>query len=371
MRTVRLRLTLLYTGLFLVAGALLVALVYVLVRFSPFPGPALAPTAPGGGGPPAGTPGPDHVEQAVTLRRLLVNSLVAFAVAAFVAMVLGWFAAGRALRPLGAMTATVRRITAERLDRRLPVSGPDDELRRLAVTFNDLLDRLEGAFTAQRRFVANASHELRTPLTLQRATAEIALADPEADAESLRAVLGRMLAAGEHQERLIEALLTLARSQEGPHRRERLDLAVVTAQALRHEDDPGPRIEASLHPAPTFADPALIERLVANLLDNARRYNVPSGWVTAWTGVTGGRPTLRIRNSGPLIPAERVSLLLQPFQRLQSGRKAGRDGLGLGLSIVAAIAEAHHGTLEVRPLSEGGLDVTVALPGPVPEEGPA
>ncbi|WP_220502409.1 sensor histidine kinase [Microbispora sp. H10670] len=371
MKTVRLRLTLLYTGLFLVAGALLVALVYVLARFSPFPGPAPAPTAPGGGGPPAGTLGPDHVAQAANLRRLLVNSLVAFVVAAFAAMVLGWFAAGRALRPLGAMTATVRRITAERLDRRLPVSGPDDELRRLAVTFNDLLDRLEGAFTAQRRFVANASHELRTPLTLQRATAEIALADPEADAESLRAVLGRMLAAGEHQERLIEALLTLARSQEGLHRRERLDLAAVTAQALRHGDDPGPRIEASLHPAPAFADPALIERLVANLLDNARRYNVPGGWITVWTGVTGGLPTLRIRNSGPPIPAERVPLLLQPFQRLQSGRKAGRDGLGLGLSIVAAIAEAHHGTLDVRPLSEGGLDVTVALPGPVLEEGQA
>ncbi|WP_405087244.1 sensor histidine kinase [Microbispora sp. NBC_01389] len=376
MRTVRLRLTLLHMGLFLVAGALLVALIYVLVRFSPFPGPAVAPTAPGGG-PPAGTPGPDHVAQAASLRRLLVNSLVAFAVAAFAAMILGWFAAGRALRPLGAMTATVRRITAERLDRRLPVSGPDDELRRLAVTFNDLLDRLEGAFTAQRRFVANASHELRTPLTLQRATAEIALADPEAGAETLRAVLGRVLAAGEQQERLIEALLTLARGQQGPHRRERLDLAAVAAQALFHQDAPGrqdapdPRIEASLHPAPASADPALIERLVANLLGNARRHNVPGGWITVWTGAADGRPTLRIRNSGPLVPAERVPLLLQPFQRMESGRKAGRDGLGLGLSIVAAIVEAHHGTLEVRPLPEGGLDVTVALPGPVPEEGPA
>ncbi|WP_405149124.1 ATP-binding protein [Sphaerisporangium sp. NBC_01403] len=357
-QTVRLRLTLLYSGLFLLAGVLLVALIYVLVEYSPFPGPPAAPMAPGGAGPPVQTP---RVEQSEHLRRLLVNSLIALAVMAFAAMLLGLFMAGRVLRPLDEMTAAVRRITADRLDRRLAASGPDDELKKLADTFDELLDRLEAAFTAQRQFVANASHELRTPLTLQRAMTEVALADPAADARSLRAVLERMLAAGKHQERLIEALLTLARSQQGLHHRQPLDLAAITGQALDHRGALDVRVESSLRPAPASGDRALIERLVANLLDNALRYNVPGGRITVETAVWSGRPSLRVSNSGPVIPPDRVHLLLRPFQRLETGRKASGDGLGLGLSIVAAIVEAHHGTLEARALPEGGLEVTVAF----------
>ncbi|MGP3962204.1 sensor histidine kinase [Nonomuraea sp. 3N208] len=354
-RTVRLRLTLLYSGLFLMAGVVLVALIYLLVEYSPFPAPPAAP-APGG----FDVPGPaPQAEQSGTLRRLLVNSLIALAVMALAAMLLGWLMAGRVLRPLGEMTATVRRITADRLDRRLAASGPDDELKRLADTFDELLDRLESAFTAQRRFVANASHELRTPLTLQRAMAEVALADPEVGSRELRTVLERMVAAGKHQERLIEALLTLARSQQGLQERGPVDLAAITRQAL--EDPGGIRIESTLDPAPLSGDHALIERLVANLLDNAVRYNVPGGWITVETAVRSGRSTLRVSNSGPVIPPDRVHQLIQPFQRLEGGRKAGGDGLGLGLSIVAAIVEAHHGTLEARPRQEGGLDVTVTL----------
>jgi signal transduction histidine kinase len=280
---------------------------------------------------------------------------------AFASILLGRLMAGRVLRPLGDMTATVRRITADRLDRRLAASGPDDELKELADTFDELLDRLEAAFTAQRRFVANASHELRTPLTLQQAMAEVALADPEADAGSLRAVLERLLAAGKHQERLIEALLTLARSQQGLDHRQPLDLAAITGQALGQPGNPGVRIESALHPAPASGDRALIERLVANLLDNAVRHNVPGGWIKVATAMRSGRPTLRIANSGPVIPPGRVHTLLQPFQRLETGRKATGDSLGLGLSIVAAIVKAHHGTLEARPLPGGGLEVTVAL----------
>ncbi|MBO3747550.1 HAMP domain-containing histidine kinase [Streptosporangiaceae bacterium NEAU-GS5] len=360
-RTVRLRLTLIYGGLFLMAAVVLVALIYVLVEYSPFPRAPAAPAPPGGAGLPATAP---QEEQAA---RLLVNSLIALAAMAVAAMLLGWFMAARVLRPLGEMTATVRRITADRLDRRLAASGPDDELKELADTFDDLLDRLEAAFTAQRRFVANASHELRTPLTLQRAMAEVALTDTAADAESLRKVLERMLAAGTHQERLIEALLTLARSQQGLRHREPFDLATVVGQALDHHGEAAVRIERSLQSAPVSGDRALIERLVVNLLDNAVRYNVPGGRVRVETAVRSGRPALRVLNNGPVIPPDRVDLLVQPFQRLDTGRKASGDGLGLGLSIVAAIVEAHQGALDVRPLPEGGLEVTVALnPPPAP-----
>jgi signal transduction histidine kinase len=359
-RTVRLRLTLLYSGLFLLAGVLLVALIYFLVEHSPYPGPPVAPVLPDRPDLPVPMPQVD-VQQAESLRRLLANSLIALAAMAFASMLLGRLMAGRVLRPLGDMTATVRRITADRLDRRLAASGPDDELKELADTFDELLDRLEAAFTAQRRFVANASHELRTPLTLQQAMAEVALADPEAGVESLRAVLERLLAAGKHQERLIEALLTLARGQQGLHHRQPLDLAAITGQALDRPSGPGVRVESELHPAPASGDHALIERLVTNLLDNASRHNVPGGWIKVVTAVRSGRPTLSVSNSGPVIPPDRVDTLLRPFQRLETGRKAIGDGLGLGLSIVAAIVEAHHGTLEVRALPEGGLEVTVAL----------
>jgi signal transduction histidine kinase len=380
-RTIRLRLTLLYSGLFLVSGALLIVLIYLLVEYSPFPGPRAAPTPPpaptappapaSSAGPGLPLPEPHELselqelqgagQRAESPRRLLVNSLIALVVMAFASMLLGWYAAGRVLRPLGDITATVRRITADRLDRRLSVSAPDDELKELADTFDELLDRLEAAFTAQRRFVANASHELRTPLTLQQAMAEVALADPEADTESLRAVLERVVAAGRHQERIIEALLTLARGQQGLHRQEPLDLAEIAGRALSRLEDPEPRVESALRPAPASGDRALVERLVANLLDNAVRHNVPGGWVRVATAVRSGRPALTVSNSGPVIPPDRVTLLLQPFQRLEDGRKAVGDGLGLGLSIVAAIVEAHHGTLETRPLPEGGLEVTVTL----------
>ncbi|MEW9529860.1 sensor histidine kinase [Microbispora sp. NPDC049125] len=361
--TVGLRLTLLYSGLFLLAGMLLVAVIYLLVDRSLF----IAPPAPPA--PPGGLPGPDQVvpmpyaeeQRAGTLRVLLIDSLVALVVMAFASILLGRLMAGRVLRPLGEMTATVRRITADRLDRRLAASGPDDELKELADTFDELLDRLEAAFTAQRRFVANASHELRTPLTLQQAMSEVALADPDADVDSLRTVLERLLAAGKHQERLIEALLTLARSQQGPHHREDLDLAAIAAQALGPREDAGVRIHSALSPAPAHGERALIERLIVNLLDNAVRHNVPGGWITVATSMEAGRPTLRISNSGPVIPPDRVHTLLQPFQRLNNGRKATGDGLGLGLSIVDAIVDAHHGTLDVLPLPEGGLQVTVTL----------
>ncbi|MFI6394721.1 ATP-binding protein [Nonomuraea sp. NPDC050540] len=329
MKTVRFRLTALYSGLFVLAGALLVVLTYLLVEHSPFPGPPAAPVLPGGGASTAVTvrePALGALRDPAVSRRLLVNSLIALGAMAMASLWLGWLVAGRALRPLGVMTATVRRITADRLDRRLSATGPDDELRELADTFDELLDRLDAAFTAQRRFVANASHELRTPLTLQRAMAEVALADPDADVVALRAVLERLLAA-------------------------------VAEPFLDHAG-----VRATLAPAPVSGDRALLERLVANLVDNAVTYSGPGGLIAVETGANDATATLRVANSGAVIPPEQVPMLVQPFRRLEPGRRASGDGLGLGLSIVAAIVEAHQGTLDLSAPPEGGLSVGVTLP---------
>jgi signal transduction histidine kinase len=380
-RTVRLRLTLLYGGLFLVTGALLVGLVYLLAAHAPLPGAPPAPAAPprptlGGGLPAPPTPrppaAPDLPGQAIDVQRLLVSSVLALAAMGAGSLALCWLVAGRVLRPLATITATVRQISADDLHRRLAATGPDDELTELADTFDDLLDRLERAFAAQRRFVANASHELRTPLTLQRATVEVALADPDATADSLRGTLQQVLASGEHQERIIEALLVLARSQQGLAQREEVDVAALAAAALdeRHshrdlsdESAVRPiRVDTELASARVVGDRELLARLVTNLLSNAVLHNVPDGWVRVSTSSDRGGVVLAVANSGPVVPPDQVAGLLEPFRRLGTARTGSR-GLGLGLSIVAAIIDAHGGTLALHPRPEGGLDVRVTLPG--------
>ncbi|SDU79609.1 HAMP domain-containing sensor histidine kinase [Jiangella alkaliphila] len=368
--TVRLRLTLLYSGLFLVTGAVLIGLVYVLVAHGPLLGSPPEPEAPTGDlavGPPelAG----DLREQAERqraedVRRLLTASLIALTVLAGISFGLGWIVAGRVLRPLGEMSARVRRISADALDQRLAATGPDDELTELAGTFDDLLARLESAFAAQRRFVAHASHELRTPLTLQRAVVDVTLGEADATAEALRAALARVRAAGQRQERIIEALLTLARSQPGLLDRQPVDLAesvaVVVAELTADAAARGVEIDVTLDPAPAAGDPGLLERLIRNLLDNAVRHNQPGGRVCVSTAAGPDGATLRVVNSGPVIPAEAVVSLYEPFQRL-GGRRGADDGLGLGLSIAAAVVDAHGGTLTTVARPEGGLDLTVRL----------
>ncbi len=372
-RTVRLRLTLLYGGLFLVTGTLLVGLVYLLAAHAPLPGIPPAPGAPRlGGGLPVPPEPPTVAEpQVIDVERLLVSSVLGLAVMSAASLALGWLVAGRVLRPLATMTATVRQISADDLHRRLATTGPDDELTELANTFDDLLDRLERAFAAQRRFVANASHELRTPLTLQRAAVEVALADPDATAAELRGTLQRVLASGEHQERIIEALLVLARSQQSLTHREDVDLAALAEDALDERHSPiGPdesavrpiRIESELAPARITGDRELLARLIANLLANAVLHNVPDGWVRLSTSSRSGQVVLAVANSGPVVPPDQVAGLLEPFRRLGTARTGSR-GLGLGLSIVAAITDAHGGTLALHPRPEGGLDVRVTLPG--------
>jgi len=259
----------------------------------------------------------------------------------------------------------VRRISEDNLHARLGATGPDDELKELSDTFDQLLQRLETAFQAQRQFAANASHELRTPLTLERTLLEVALADPDGTLESLRATCQRVLAAEAHQERLIASLLTLARSQSGLASRSPLDLCEVTESVVSSRTsqlaEKGLTIGCDLNPAPIVGDDRLVEHLAVNLLDNAIRYNVPAGFITLATGTADGRSFLRVLNSGPHIAAEQVTRLQRPFERLGPDRTDTQGGSGLGLSIVTSIARAHGADLSLEPRTDGGLAVTVTF----------
>jgi signal transduction histidine kinase len=382
-RTARLRLTLLYAGMFLALGTVVIAAIYLLfatgtvVQGSAFPQESLRiirnPSS-GNFGRTApqllALPRPKDLVQAqhnADLNRLLGISWLVLAITALASAGFGWFVAGRVLRPLREMTATAQTITAGNLGERLALSGPNDEFKRLGDTFDALLTRLQGSFEAQRRFVASASHELRTPLTLERTLLQVALADPDASVASLRAMCEELLASSRDQERLLEALLTLASSERGLERREPVDLTALAARVLagteaqieRH----GLRLESALEPASTSGDPALVERLIANLVDNAVEYNDPGGQVEVRTSTVGERAMLEVSNTGPPISPVEVERLFEPFQRLSSDRAAAEDGHhGLGLSIVRAIVDAHGGTVTARPQPRGGLTVTVSLP---------
>jgi signal transduction histidine kinase len=312
-------------------------------------------------------------QHASVLHQLLIHSGIALAAMVLASIALGWIIAGRVLRPLRTITTAARDISANNLHQRLALEGPGDELKELGDTFDDLLARLEASFQSQRRFVANASHELRTPLARQRTVAQVALANPDATVGSLRAAHERALASGAEQERLIEALLTLTRVQAGLDRREAFDLATVTHQVLlsrRLEADArGLDVRAALSPTPTTGDARLIERLIANLVDNALRHNVPDGRVEVGTATEGGHALLSVINSGPVVPVTAVDELFQPFERLGADRTRQVDGLGLGLSIVQAIANAHDATIAVHPQAGGGLQIEVRFPDPTPHPG--
>jgi signal transduction histidine kinase len=295
--------------------------------------------------------------------QLLVGSAVALVVLIPVALALGWFVAGRFLHPLRAIISTAQGISAGNLHQRLDLGEPTDELTGLGQTLDDLFARLEASFDAQRHFVANASHELRTPLAGLRTLLEVALADPHADAETLRSVCQEALALGGHQERLVQALLALATSERGVTRWDTLDLAQVVRGALASRRDQaterGIDLAEHLTPAVTAGDPRLIESLIANLIDNAIRHNHPDGHVEITTQTSGTQVTLTVTNSGPVIPDNQIQRLFQPFQRLTPDRYGRRDGYGLGLAIVNAVTQAHHATLTTSARPEGGLSITV------------
>ena len=411
----RLRLTALYVGLFLASGACLLVITYFLVARQ-LPGTLSVQSITGGGagagtsqeivsGGAAGTsaitacappqdgtvPTPEQVsacDQAAqaeaaglrrdTLDQLLIESGIALGIMAVASVGLGWLMAGRVLSPLRTITAAARRISARSLHQRIAMTGPDDELKELGDTFDQLLGRLDASFRAQRQFVANASHELRTPLARQRTLLEVALRDRQATNASLRLACERALAAGEQQEHLIAALLTLARGERGLDAFEPFDLGAVAADALEARRDEaqarGVTVTADLGVAPALGDPWLAERLAANLADNAIRYNVPGGLVELTAGRRDDRAFLAVTNTGPVIPPDQLGRLFQPFERLAEGRRArghGTDqistdqngpGLGLGLAIVSAIAAAHGAALHAVTRAAGGLAIEVVFP---------
>jgi len=302
---------------------------------------------------------------AFDLHTLLVQSGFALAMMAVLAFALGWLVAGRVLRPLRAITATAQRISARSLHERLALAGPDDEFKDLADTLDGLFARLEASFTAQRNFVASAAHELRTPLTLDKTLLQVALRNPGSTAEQWRTTGAELLESGQQQERMLEALLTLATSEAGLGRSEPADLAKVARGCLTAAAAEAGRlgldVVTSLGPAPLLGDPDLITRLVANLVDNAVRHNVPGGTVEVETGRPDGHTTLSVANTGPVIPPGEIGRLLQPFQRLAGTRSSEGEGYGLGLAIVRAIATAHGGTLTARALPGGGMHVQVRI----------
>jgi len=298
-------------------------------------------------------------------RQILIVCAIILAVIAVAAASIGWIIAGRVLRPLRTITVAARRIAASSLHERLALQGPDDELKELGDTLDHLFARLEASFDAERRFAANASHELRTPLTRERALLQVTLADPASTTSTWQAVGRELLASNTEQERLIEALLTLASGEAGASQRESLDLAAITVEAMAVPRPATGRrgldVSTDIHPATLDGDPLLIQQLVSNLIDNAVRHNIPGGYVRVATGTSGANAVLSVANSGHAIPPAEVDRLFQPFQRL-GPRPARRDGgHGLGLSIVRAIAADHGATVTARALPEGGLAVDVTF----------
>ena len=387
--TIRVRLTALYGIMFVLSGALLLAIASgVAVGRSSVQ--AASPNQPG----PGGTQPSSALAQAESrihnlqnqLSRLQADqtnqasqqsishvlvpaSLIALAIMTVVSLLLGWVVAGRALRPVREMTAAAQRISEENLDERLAVPGPKDELKELGDTIDGLLERLEAAFKAQRRFVANASHELRTPLTTMRASLDVAVAKPEPAPPQTVALAGRLRTELDKIDQLLDAFLFLARAQ---HRslpgQAVLPLDYVAATAISERAGPisarGLTVQADSDPGGAWVQgsQALIARMVENVIDNAVRHNAEGGWIQVRSGTAGGQALLVVENGGAVLDQDQVRELSQPFRRMGADRVGSDRGSGLGLSIVAAIAEAHGGSLSLTARPEGGLRVSIQLP---------
>ncbi len=308
----------------------------------------------------------EAAQRAADSHQLLVDSGIALVIVAVLALLVGWLVAGRMLRPIRTITATARRISASNLRERLALDRADEEFKRLGDTLDDLFARLEASFEAQRHFVANASHELRTPLTAERNLLQVTLDDPHTSADTWRDTAEELLASNDEQKHLLDALLALASSEGGLDHREPTDLAgiceTVLARPAFDADRLDVHVEAAIRPAVLDGDPRLVERLVANLVDNAIRHNIDGGRVQVSTDTAHGRAVVTVTNTGPSIPPSEVDRLFQPFQRLDPRRTHHNNGLGL--SIVQAIAITHHATITADSQPEGGLSITVTFPAP-------
>jgi signal transduction histidine kinase len=381
--TLRLRLTLLYGGLLVVVcGGLLIACLVLLdeaVRHLPAFAPGTTVTVRTADGQ-LGTVDSTELQRAgrdSARHRMLTVGLAVFGVATAAGLGAAWVLAGQALTPITRMTATARRLSEQTLDERIALPGPTDEVTELADTFDAMLDRLRSAFDSQRRFVANASHELRTPLAVMRTEVDVALSDPQAGTAELRRMGEVVRGATERADRLVGALLVLAsteaQAQQGLAVREGVDLAELVLRCLAAVRPDAERrclaVEVQAAPAPVLGDPALLERMVGNLAENAVRHNIDAGWLRVRCGQRDGRCWLEVSNSGPHIDRAEADELFAAFRRGGQARTAGH-GAGLGLSIVRAVAVAHGGGVEARPLPDGGLAVYAALPaGPPPARG--
>ena len=299
-------------------------------------------------------------QRSTTLTHLLTYSLLGLAGAALLAAAAGWLAAGRILRPVHRLTAAARAASEQNLSQRIALQGPHDELRELADTFDTMLERLDRAFTSQRQFIANAGHELRTPLTVMRTAMDVVLAKPDPTREELVSMAAEVRQAVDHCERLIEVLLVLARNDQARALTDPLDLAAVAEDALEGRTANGITTTTNLGEAPVTGDGVLLERLVANLLDNAERYNIAGGTVSIATSTDNGASLVRIVNTGRVIPPDQVDRLFLPFTRLDD--RTRNDGFGLGLALVSSIATVHNGTVQATAVPAGGLDITIRLP---------
>ncbi|AZS71917.1 two-component sensor histidine kinase [Streptomyces lydicus] len=381
--TIRIRLTLLYGGMFLMAGVVLLTLIYILAaqtlkegtpEFRVFGtnvrvGNVSCPDLPS-----VGTVAEInsaisdclHNQRELALHTFLNRSLAALVGLTVVAFAFGYAMAGRVLSPLGRITRTAQRVAGSDLHRRIELGGPDDELKELADTFDQMLDRLDRAFESQRRFVANASHELRTPLAINRTLLEVQLADPGASPEL--AQLGKtLLATNERSEQLVEGLLLLARSENKVVDKKPVDLSEVAAQAVDQTREEahakGVELRGVRHQVLVQGNGVLLERIALNLVQNAVRYNVPEeGWVEVVTEPQPGCAVLVVANTGPVVPAYEVENLFEPFRRLRTERTGSDKGVGLGLSIVRSVVRAHDGTITAQPREGGGMVMRVVLP---------
>jgi signal transduction histidine kinase len=278
---------------------------------------------------------------------------------------LGWLIAGRTLAPMRSITEAAQRASELRLGQRLALGGAEDEVKQLADTFDLMMERLDTAFTSQKRFVANAAHELRTPLTAMRTAIDVTLSKPQRTPEQLEEMAQRVRDSVERAEATIEALLTLSTSELGATAAETLDLATAAEDALDSVsatiDQHQITVDAVLEPAPTRGDRLLLERMIANLVENAARHNHPGGWIGIRTYNRDGSSVFEVTNTGPEVSAEQLPRLFEPFGRARE-RLDFQHGVGLGLSIAEAIARAHGSSVTARPRPEGGLELSITLP---------